>query len=59
MKFMNAIEQLKGSDKELLRIAEDGALSADEIPQMERVLDGVRKLAAIACEIQIYLEKHR
>ncbi|WP_302950058.1 XRE family transcriptional regulator [uncultured Selenomonas sp.] len=59
VKFMNAIEQLKGSDKELLRIAEDGALSADEIPQMERVLDGVRKLAAIACEIQIYLEKHR
>ena len=59
VKFMNAIDQLKGSDKELLRIAEDGALSADEIPQMERVLDGVRKLAAIACEIQIYLEKHR
>lgn len=59
VKCLNALEEIKGADKELLRIARDGTLSADEVPQMEQILDGVRNLAAIACEMQIYLEKHR
>ena len=42
VKCLNALESIKGADKELLRIAQDGTLSADEVPQMEQILDGVR-----------------
>ena len=59
VKFLNALHAIRDSDKELLRIAQDGTLSADEVPQMEAVLAGVRNLATVAAEMQIYLEKHR
>ena len=59
VKYMSAIERIRDSEKELLRIAEDGTLSSDEVPQMEELLAGVRNLAAIASEMQIYLEKHK
>lgn len=59
VKFLNALESIKGADKALLSIARDGVLTADEVPQMEAVLAGVRNLATIAAEMQIYLEKHK
>lgn len=59
VKCLNALEEIKGVDKALLSIARDGVLTADEVPQMEAVLAGVRNLVTIAAEMQIYLEKHK
>ena len=59
VKCLNALEEIKGADKALLSIARDGVLTADEVPQMEAVLAGVRNLATIAAGMQIYLEKHK
>lgn len=59
VKCLNALEEIKGADKALLSIARDGVLTADEVPQMEAVLVGVRNLATVAAEMQIYLEKNR
>lgn len=59
VKFLNALHAIRDSDKELLRIAQDGTLTADEVPQMEHLVNVVQGLSAIACEIQIYLEKYR
>ena len=59
VKFLNALDAIKDSDKELLRIARDGTLSAEEVPKMEHLLNAVQELSATACEIQIYLDKRR
>ena len=59
VKFLNALEQIRDSDKELLRIAQDGTLTADEVPQMEHLLIGIQRIATVALEIQIYLDKRR
>ena len=59
VKCLYALEEIKGADKSLLSIARDGVLTADEVPQMEAVLAGVRNLATVAAEMQIYLEKHK
>ena len=59
VKCLNALEEIKWADKALLSIARDGVLTADEVPQMEAVLAGVRNLATIAAEMQIYLEKYK
>ena len=59
VKCLNALESIKGADKELLRIAQDGTLSADEVPQMEHLLIGIQRIATVALEIQIYLDKRR
>ena len=59
VKFLNALEQIRNSDKELLQIAQDGTLTADEVPQMEHLLIGIQRIATVALEIQIYLDKRR
>ena len=59
VKFLNALEQIRDSDKELLQIAQDGTLTADEVPQMEHLLIGMQRIATVALEIQIYLDKRR
>lgn len=59
VKFMNALDAIRDSDKELLRIAQDGTLSAEEVPQMEHLLSGIQRIATVALEIQIYLDKRR
>ena len=59
VKCLNALEQIRDSDKELLRIAQDGTLTADEVPQMEHLLIGIQRIATVALEIQIYLDKRR
>ena len=59
VKCLNALEEIKGAGKELLQIAQDGTLTADEVPQMEHLLGGIQRIATAACEIQIYLDKRR
>ena len=59
VKFLNALESIKGADKALLSIARDGVLTADEVPQMEHLLSGIQRIATVALEIQIYLDKRR
>lgn len=59
VKFLSALEQIRDSDKELLQIAQDGTLTADEVPQMEHLLIGIQRIATVALEIQIYLDKRR
>ena len=59
VKFLNALEAIRDSDKELLRIAQDGTLSAEEVPQMEHLLSGIQRIVTVALEIQIYLDKRR
>ena len=57
IKFLAAIDNLRGSDRKLLKIAEDGKVSEMERPQLEEILRAVTKLTAIGCEIRMYLEK--
>lgn len=59
VKCLNALEEIKGAGKELLQIAQDGTLTADEVPQMEHLLGGIQRIATVALEIQIYLDKRR
>ena len=59
VKCLNALEEIKGADKALLSIARDGVLTADEVPQMEHLLIGIQRIATVALEIQIYLDKRR
>ncbi len=59
VKFLNALDAIRDSDKELLRIVQDGTLSAEEVPQMEHLLSGIQRIATVALEIQIYLDKRR
>lgn len=59
VKFMNALDAIRDSDKELLRIAQDGTLSTEEVPQMEHLLSGIQRIATVALEMQIYLDKRR
>ena len=59
VKFLSALEQIRDSDKELLQIAQDGTLTADEMPQMEHLLSEIQRLASVALEMQIYLDKRR
>ena len=59
VKFLSALEQIRDSDKELLQIAQDGTLTADEMPQMEHLLSEIQRIATVALEMQIYLDKRR
>ena len=59
VKCLNALEEIKGVGKELLQIVQDGTLTADEVPQMENLLGGIQRIATVALEIQIYLDKRR
>lgn len=59
VKCLNALEEIRDSDKELLQIARDGTLTTDEVPQMEHLLSGIQRIATVALEIQIYLDKRR
>lgn len=59
VEFLNALEQIRDSDKELLQIAQDGTLTAEEVPQMEHLLSGIQRIATVALEMQIYLDKRR
>lgn len=59
VKFLNALDAIRDSDKDLLRIAQDGTLSADEVPQMEHLLSSIQRIVTVALEIQIYLDKRR
>ena len=59
VKFLNALDQIRDSDKELLQIAQDGTLTAEEVPQMEHLLSGIQRIATVALEMQIYLDKRR
>lgn len=43
----------------MLRIAQDGTLSAEEVPQMEHLLSGIQRIVTVALEIQLYLDKRR
>ena len=57
VKFLNALERIKGADKSLLAIAADGKLTPDEIPAMEKLLAAVKAVSAVGCELQIFVEK--
>lgn len=57
VKFLNALEGIKGTDRALLSIAADGKLTADELPAMEKLLKAVKAVTAVGCELQIFVEK--
>ena len=57
VKFLNALEGIKGTDKALLSIAADGKLTSDELPAMEKLLEAVKAVSAVGCELQIFVEK--
>lgn len=57
VKFLNALEGIKGTDKSLLSIAADGKLTEDELPAMEKLLAAVKAVSAVGCELQIFVEK--
>ena len=57
VKFLNALERIRGADKSLLAIAADGKLTADELPAMEKLLKAVKAVTAVGCELQIFVEK--
>ena len=58
VKFLNALERIKGADRALLSIAADGKLTADEIPAMEELLEAIKAISAVGYELEIFKEKH-
>jgi len=42
----------------LLSSAADGKLTSDELPAMEKLLEAVKAVSAVGCELQIFVEKH-
>lgn len=58
VKFLNALERIKGADKSLLSIAADGKLTPDEIPAMEELLEAIKAISAVGYELEIFKEKH-
>ena len=58
VKFLNALERIKGADKSLLAIAADGKLTPDEIPAMEELLEAIKAISAVGYELEIFKEKH-
>ena len=58
VKFLNALEGIKGADKSLLAIAADGKLTPDEIPAMEELLEAIKAISAVGYELEIFKEKH-
>ena len=55
VKFLNALEGIKGTDRALLSIAADGKLTPDEIPAM---LEAIKAISAVGYELEIFKEKH-
>ena len=58
IKFLNALEGIKGADKSLLAIAADGKLTPDEIPAMEEMLEAIKAISAVGYELEIFKKKH-
>lgn len=58
VKFLNALERIKGADKSLLAIAADGKLTPDEIPAMEELLEAIKAISTVGYELEIFKEKH-
>lgn len=58
IKFLNALEGIKGTDRALLSIAADGKLTADELPAMEELLEAIKAISAVGYELEIFKEKH-
>ena len=58
IKFLNALEGIKGADKSLLAIAADGKLTPDELPAMEELLEAIKAISAVGYELEIFKEKH-
>lgn len=58
VKFLNALERIKGADKSLLAIAADGKLTEDELPAMEELLEAIKAISAVGYELEIFKEKH-
>ena len=58
VKFLNALERIKGADKSLLAIAVDGKLTPDEIPAMEELLEAIKAISTVGYELEIFKEKH-
>ena len=58
VKFLNALEGIKGADKSLLAIAADGKLTPDEIPAMEELLEAIKAISAVGYELEIFKEKY-
>lgn len=57
IRFLNALEALKGTDIKMLEIAKDGELSKDEIPIAKKILEAAKEVSTVAYEVQIYIEK--
>lgn len=57
IKFLNALEGIKGADKSLLAIAADGKLTPDEIPAMEELLESIKAISAVGYELEIFKKK--
>ena len=58
VKFLNALDGIKGTDKALLSIAADGKLTPDEIPAMEELLEAIKAISTVGYELEIFKEKH-
>lgn len=58
IKFLNALEGIKGADKSLLAIAADGKLTPDELPAMEELLEAIKAISAVGYELEIFKKKH-
>lgn len=58
VKFLNALEGIKGADRALLSIAADGNLTADELPAMEELLEAIKAISAVGYELEIFKKKH-
>lgn len=58
VRFLHAVEGMRGKGEMLLAIAEDGKLSPEEMPSLLEIVEAANKVSAVGYALRIYLEKH-
>jgi len=58
IKILNALDGVQGVGKAMREIADDGEVSADELPKLAAVYQALGKVAKVAAEMQIWMKKY-
>lgn len=58
IKILSSLDGLKGLGKVMVRIAADGKVTQNEIPELNRILDAFNQAAKTAAEMQIWMTKY-
>lgn len=58
IRILSSLEGMKGLGEEMIRIAADGKVTPDEVPELRRILEAFHQAAKTAAELQIWMAKY-